>query len=736
MHIRNVLTREWARGETPTWKSPPFFLKLAQKINFSAHSYDDRKRSPWYNGFEHLGHEGPQSRLGLFPNARAISEQESLILDEFPKLDIEALNRTIEVKEPPYLECEDPLCIEQGFRHWEKTLFDGVRLLDCPASNTSMGTYSFYAPTKWCETKRVFGKIRLIINDRPRNTLFNPTTEHIELTSHVKLREIISYCLNRKYDKTWKATKAAIQASLRAERLRKQNLRATWSDFTPLPITCPIDPLGFVPALGKTDLSNAYYQLPVGRYWLNKVFIPSPGRWIPKLSAVLTFGNRKSVSAFQGWTEFVCRVALFYLGIPVVGYLDDYIIISPGPLGPLYHAAIVRLFALFGFTVTLKPSGSFPAKVGTPADILGLDYLTSDEGVRVSASPERITKIRREIAEFSSKLTLKSPLAENALQKIYGQISFVTTHRTFSTEGPLLALINPSLQSDPNEWDADKRAQVVFFLGQVSQRLQQNVCTLTCRLSTAAPTWYIYSDAMATRKCFGLAWVLHTPLYAIYWSWRSQRSDLGARLQNLNIFELEVLAALAAFLMLPTYTEGKPCNIHLKVDNVGAAHAIPRGGSSKSPAVCVFIDKLIQMCEKFSIRIIVTYIASKRNVSDEPSRLGTLKDSVPSDLKISDCTESLEPHLALLAPSVLDYDRRSAFLRQRKDPACSGLQKVVAPGTARCPLSHAGVAIRASAGTVDRSNAKQAMADLHSVFRRASAAAAGRHQCARGVRKD
>lgn len=715
-HVREVLTKEWLGGETPHWKSPALFRKLARAINFVAHNYSDRPTSPWYNGFDHLGTQPP---LGLFPNARSLTEEEKFVLDNFPELDVEALNKSVEVKTPDYLEKEDPTCLADGFAHWKKVLFDGVRLKDCPSDDKSFGTFSFYAPTKWDEKTKKFGKIRLIINDRPRNTLFNPTSEHIELSGHIRLKEIISYCLNRNYDSTWKATKNAIQHSLRIERKRKQTLAATWKDFPPKPSTCDMDPQGFIPCLGKTDISNAYYQIPISRYWLNKIFIPSPNGWIPKFSAVLTFGNRKSVSAFQGFSEFICRVISHFLQIPVIAYLDDYIIFAPASLGVLYHQAVVKLLGSLGITVTTKPSGSFPPALNFVADILGLDYVTLEDAVVISASSNRVLKIKREVADFASKLLMTtSNFAENALQKIYGQISFITSNRTYAQEGPLLALLNPILNADPGSWSPPQRAQVAFFLSKAAARLENRTCAKICRISSAAPMWYIYSDAMATRKNFGLAWVLHMPAKAIFWSWRGSRDELGS-FKKLNIFELEVLAALAGLLMIRPYMSG-PVNIHLKVDNMGAAHAIPRGGSSKSPSVCVFVDKIFEIALALQLRLLVTYISTKRNLSDEPSRLGTLKDSVPHGITLTDCTEDLSPHLSDLAEVRASYDRRAAYIRGRSKPD-PDLQKPLASSTKKCPVGRSNFSVRKDITAVDSKYAKSTLAQVRKVFGKASA---------------
>ena len=713
-HVRAVLTRDWLSGECPNWKSPPFIRKLAKNIDHHAQFYSCRLRSPWFNGFDHLGVE-PKSNL--FPNARPLTESETAILEGFPDTDHDILNKTLLTKEPCYLEKEDPACIRQGFDFWRAQLFDNVRLLNCPDNDSSFGTYSFYSPTKWCETSKTFGKIRLIINDRPRNTLFNPTTEHIELAGHAKLKEVISYCINRNYDSTWKATRNNIQASLREDKAREQTLRATWADFPPRACTATEDPMGFLPVLGKTDLSGAYYQLPISKYWLNKVFIPSPDGWIPKFSAVLTFGNKKSVLSMQGFTEFVCRVCAKYLGIPVIGYIDDFIIFATGALGDLYHQAVLEVFALLGFTVTTKKSGSFPPKMDVPADILGLDYLSSGMSVSITASPDRIAKIKREIAEFSGALMTSRLISENALQRVYGQISFISCNKAFATEGPLLTQINPVLADDPNSWNADKRAQVCYYLAEASTRISANRPLVLSTASSSRPAFYIYSDAMATRTQFGMAWVLHTPKGATYWAWRGPRSDLGSRFRKLNIFELEVLAALAALDLCQKYLDG-PANIHLKVDNMGAAHSFVRGGSSKSTAACVFIDKFYELIQKLDLRFLITYISTKRNISDEPSRLSSLVDSVPPGICITECTDTLD--LSKLEPKVCAHDRRAAYIRGRSKPD-PDLQKPIAPSSKKCPVGRSNFSVRKDIAALDSRYAKSTLAQVRKVFGKASA---------------
>lgn len=218
-----------------------------------------------------------------------------------------------------------------------------------------MGVYAFYAPSRWCEATQTSKKIRLIINEVPRNYLFSPCIEHIKLPGHRLLQEAVSFCADGNYLSTFSATRIDIETFMDSERSKDQSKRATWSDFVPRRQSADPDPLSFMPCLGKADLSNAYYQLPVDRADLSKVLIPSIDDWVPRLSAVLTFGNR---AAFQGWTEFLDRIANFYLGIPILGYLDDYIIFAPENSGGIYHRAIQRLFDLMGFSLTAKHDGN------------------------------------------------------------------------------------------------------------------------------------------------------------------------------------------------------------------------------------------------------------------------------------------------------------------------------------------------------------------------------------------
>ena len=63
--------------------------------------------------------------------------------------------------------------------------------------------------------------------------------------------------------------------------------------------------------------------------------------------------------------------------------------------------------------------------------------------------------------------------------------------------------------------------------------------------------------------------------------------------------------------------------LHMVLDNQPSAFIIIKG-SAKSPLAEAILLDLYQECRKRNISLIISYIRSKRNLSDPPSRVGKI----------------------------------------------------------------------------------------------------------------
>ena len=107
----------------------------------------------------------------------------------------------------------------------------------------------------------------------------------------------------------------------------------------------------------------AIYNYDLGRYQLFR-------------SNCLTFGNRHSIFAAQAVTEMLVAL-LVSAGVPVFGYVDDFIIFAPPHLMPIYFQFTKDVLQALGFELSPKASGCVLGKDGEKIELLGLDYAIS-----------------------------------------------------------------------------------------------------------------------------------------------------------------------------------------------------------------------------------------------------------------------------------------------------------------------------------------------------------------------
>lgn len=88
-------------------------------------------------------------------------------------------------------------------------------------------------------------------------------------------------------------------------------------------------------------------------------------------------------------TELIV-LTLLSANIPVIGYIDDFVILSPPHLTKIYFRFCKDLMEELGLELSDKPSGCFQGKLGTPTEVLGLDYTVTQDGWTVEIPPDKI----------------------------------------------------------------------------------------------------------------------------------------------------------------------------------------------------------------------------------------------------------------------------------------------------------------------------------------------------------
>lgn len=671
-HLQRICLKEFQDGLAPAPKSPPLMRELAAKIGFTSMNFDSRAKSPFYNGFKTIGWMEPQH--DLFPNGRPLSSKEAQQANLFDPVLLESFN-DLHAKPPKVF--TDEATTEWGWRHWSKNLCDGVRLT--PVDNpVGVVSYCFYSPTKWDEHVKAYRKIRCICNEKAVNNLFSPTSYHLSLPSHSELADTIAYCINPGFDEHWLGAKEEVTGSIQKElalrksrhggKKGKKTYRPAWNEFNAF-ITPASEASfqSFLPLIGKIDLSNAYYQLGVRDPRLCPVGLFDGKGWNYFLSNCLTFGNRHSVNSFQTFSEFVARLAAF-LGIAVVPYLDDFVLISAPEFQKVHHKFLKKLIGMLGFSISSKADGDICGAQNIITEVLGLDYLTDETGVQVTIPDSKAEAISREATELADQADGPLALDTKLLKHVFGLLNFIACSRLWRDEAPLLSLTARFLENPPVPGSVD-RALFAYYLRQLAKSIRD--CKLCYRLSlelTKRKRAYLMSDASRTRTNFGLAWVLKSQSGTTFCELRGARKTLPPCLQHASIYELELFAVLMAV----EQADVSDLLLAVKVDNVAACFSL-RKGTVRTTLAAAICSRIFCVLKSKRTKSNISYLSSERNPADAPSRIGQLTDLGESGTKIVPDHQPLFSALEELCAG-LNYNGKesgpqASWARKRPAPA-------------------------------------------------------------------
>ena len=117
-----------------------------------------------------------------------------------------------------------------------------------------------------------------------------------------------------------------------------------------------------------------------------------------------TFGNRLSPTNFQVVSDMIAKIMCEHFGIPVVVYIDDFILLSPAGYAGIHHQLLLDLLNLFGFPISNKEDGKVLGKVGVPTDVLGLNYVTGLDGtIELKVPDAKLLTLKLEVDVLRNK---------------------------------------------------------------------------------------------------------------------------------------------------------------------------------------------------------------------------------------------------------------------------------------------------------------------------------------------
>jgi hypothetical protein len=378
-------------------------------------------------------------------------------------------------------------------------------------------------------------------------------------------------------------------------------------------------------AWGKADHKAAYKQLPLGQESRDFAWIaiqdPVSGKYSLHQAKTLIFGSTVAVLHYNCVSRILASLACRCLGIPCVGYFDDFGFLIPEELGPDALHTFHEFNRILGFL--MKESKS---EVGNVVEFLGLMAGFPAPLIRdlleLSITKEKSKKWRALIRDLLDLGIIK----HGQLDKLVGILAFARTMvfarfaRSISTPiyemlyaTPYLERINDRVRAALEWW--------YYFLEIAPPRA----------IATQArpPVLTAYSDAsfktsaswgglgavifeseqwlLSSRASFTLQGVAcHTIL-----EWAREKVETNM------IFFLELIAALGAIIFIASRFEN--VTIRFFIDNDAATGTLTRAGSGKD-MISWITEAFWYVAASKNLDIWLERVPSKSNIADFPSR--------------------------------------------------------------------------------------------------------------------
>eukprot|EP00392_Amoebophrya_sp_AT5.2_P013516 g13640.t1 len=354
-------------------------------------------------GFVNTGFpvEGPAPIYGSWPTGKALSAEERARLHTATgqlQQRLDKINGAGRMHEGPYA-FETEQTMAKCFAHI-RALMKGPLASELEKEDTPSGTWVlpfFGLGQKWNETTKSRQKVRPIANEKKRNNLCSPLSEHLALPGTDTVVDMSFACLNPDYLDSVNETRDDVIRSLERGRQKaalSKGAHLQWLNVEAMPkAQSGYKGFSFVPTCGKLDMFQACLQLAVKDPSRNlfQVFDPETETFRCGMLNVLSFGNVHSVFGFcAGISELVNSVVNEILEIPCAVYVDDLIFLGAQGLAPIYMKAIRRLLAAMGIAVA--PEKCFTAEHGEKIDLLGIDFLPEQEQILVALPEKKVLK--------------------------------------------------------------------------------------------------------------------------------------------------------------------------------------------------------------------------------------------------------------------------------------------------------------------------------------------------------
>ena len=500
-------------------------------------------------------------------------------------------------------------------------------------------------------------KLRIVGDDGFKNRLTNLKLHGMSLHSHRELFLLSHLCMNPNFTTPLLQGKADLKADIAREKLRRAADEARhWSQNPMPPKRAPIRTRGFIPVYSKIDLRGAYFQNPLRldsasnkllhlyRYWNADLSC-----WCYCYSSCFSFGNRHSAYSWC-YVSSCIETTLNYMGIPCSCYVDDFILLLPPHLVELGFSIALKVFEGFGLSLSKKDMGVVMGSIGLDVELLGLNYRTdfllnvilgkSEPVLSIECPEGKLNLLTTEIAYTITRLRMAKLARRDGppvkqYQRIAGIITFIVWNSKVRKSLPELRVLWQvnALSDDDYAKKLKSGDKLISDLITALDDILQNIPLLReCR-----DTWLsdahrdratLYTDAMLNdshKLIFfaGVGGILLLPDGSSFaFSFIFKKNEVPLWAQNWCIMEWELYAQVVAFMLWSNVLQSCQPKVHLTsaLDNMPSGYCLVNQWSRR-----LLSDILVRLIHKhvstLDLHVYFTWISTKRNTSDELSRL-------------------------------------------------------------------------------------------------------------------
>lgn len=400
------------------------------------------------------------------------------------------------------------------------------------------------------------------------------------------------------------------------------------------------------------DVHKAYNSICIKKshrqYNRFTIYNPFRGAWDFHEGHTLTFGNVHSVVAWVRIGDAIRSMIIFFIGIMISVYVDDFPAPVPAHLATRAVAAVLHLFSTIGFAI--HPD---KVKIGTPLEVLGLIFDLARDAPNFFISLERKDALRSIISKAleSKKLSLKE--AEVLNGKLMFCLSALVDRQFNPVLKPLTQYINlPQCSKNGFSPKLERCLRNILIL------LDQDTRKVSKFEDPCSDNIMVYTDASWSH---GSGWLAVVFFFDGKFHIRRTRVKAEQIMKTKRSSPINFLELATTILAVAEFQEQlQPSFFRISVDNESAKNALL---NQNSPSVEMAIGAVF-FWSFASSRLLTPWVdrvPSGFNIADVPTRpefLSFVQSNFPG---MFDDVASFSASTMQLLPHVLNLTRPDLF---------------------------------------------------------------------------